>query len=97
MSLQDFENKIQTEIHPDLSCRVNWLGAPDVAGIYYQDVYLGVVVPADGPAKIRSELFVDANGASFRSEGEAIRDIKVILSNAKKMSKLAKDKKIGDE
>lgn len=92
MSLQQFEKELQDSIHPDLKCQVNWTGAPDVAGIYFKDVCLYITIPADGPAETRSNLYTDARGVPFRGKDEVMKEVKQILSNAKKMKKLADDK-----
>lgn len=89
MSLQEFEKELQTTVHPELSCKVNWKGAPDVGSVYYKDVCLYITVPREGPANERSELFTDARGVPFRGKGEVIEEVKHILSSAKKMTKLA--------
>lgn len=73
MQITDFEKKIQEEIHPDLSIRVN-PNADDIAGVYYQGVYMGVAIPAQEIRDTFSEKYTDRMGHPYRSieQAEAI-------------------------
>lgn len=70
MTIKNFEAKIQAEINPDLTIRIN-PNADDIAGVYYQNVYIGVAVP---PLEIRetpSEKYHDRLGHPYRTIQQA--------------------------
>lgn len=69
--IRDFEKKIQKEIHPELHLEINTYGAPDVAGAYLGNYYLGVSLPSRGLFPGRREDYTDANGVVWRSVPEA--------------------------
>jgi hypothetical protein len=65
MTITDFEKKIQEEIHPDLTIRIN-PNSDDIAGVYLNNTYMGIAVP---PQEIREEFspkYTDKRGAPYR-------------------------------
>lgn len=66
MLITDFEKKIQQEINPDLTIRIN-PNADDIAGVYYKGVYMGIALP---PQEIREEYnpkYCDSRNYPYRS------------------------------
>ena len=65
MLITEFETKIK-EIDNDLSIRPN-RNSPDIAGIYWKDIYVGIAVP---PIEIKDEDnsgYTDALGYPYHS------------------------------
>lgn len=83
MKTTDFEKKIQEEIDPELNIRIN-PNAEDIAGVYWNDIYISVAVP---PQEIREEhddKYHDAIGYPYRHIDSAIELIKGKLPKFKK-------------
>lgn len=70
MLITQFEKKIQEEINPDLTIKVN-PNADDIAGIYYKNVYMGIAVPAQEIRETFSEKYTDRMGHPYRSMEQA--------------------------
>jgi len=71
MFITDFEKKIQEEIHPELTIRVN-PNSDDIAGVYLNDTYMGIALP---PQEIREEFspkYVDRRGSPYRCVQQAL-------------------------
>lgn len=83
MKTTDFEKKIQKEIDPDLSIRVN-PNAEDIAGVYWNDIFIGVSVP---PKEIREKLdpsYLDGIGYPYKDRVLAEEFIRGKLAKYKK-------------
>lgn len=86
MKTIDFEKKIQEEIDKDLSIRTN-PNHEDIAGVYWNDIYLGIAVP---PVEIRDRMsseYVDAIGHQYKDQFIAYELIKGKLPKYKKAMK----------
>lgn len=70
MLIKDFEQKIKNEIDQGLEVRVN-PNADDIAGIYYQGMYLGVAIPSKEIHETFSEKYCDRMGHPYRSIEQA--------------------------
>ncbi len=71
MLITDFEKKIQEEIHPDLSIRIN-PNSDDIAGVYLGSTYMGIALP---PQEIKEEFspkYVDRRGSPYRCMQQAL-------------------------
>ena len=66
MLTTEFEKKIQEEINSDLTIRIN-PNAEDIAGVYYQNVYMGISVPPQEIKDTFSEKYCDNKGYPYRS------------------------------
>lgn len=75
MQIKDFEVKIQSEIDPELSIRVN-PNADDIAGVYWRDVYISVAIPSNDIREDFSKDYTDKMGYPYRSIGMAMEQIK---------------------
>lgn len=83
MTTKDFEKKIQTEIDKDLNIRVN-PNASDIAGVYWNDIFIGIAVP---PVEIREAYdagYQDDMGHPYRHVASAIEMIEGKLPKFKK-------------
>ena len=86
MKIKDFEKKIQTEIDKDLTIRTN-PNHDDIAGVYWNDVYIGVSLP---PVDIREDIdlnYVDAIGQPYKNVEMALSFIKGKLTKYKREMK----------
>lgn len=70
MLTTDFELKIQKEIDKDLTIKTN-PNADDIAGVYYQNVYIGVAVPPKEIFEEFREKYQDRLGHPYRSISQA--------------------------
>ena len=70
MLITQFEKKIQEEINPDLTIKVN-PNADDIAGIYYKNVYMGIAIPPQEIHETFSEKYVDRMGHAYRTTEQA--------------------------
>lgn len=82
--LREFEQKVQQEIHPDLHFVINVKGAPDCAGVYLGNYYIGVALPSRGLFHRRREDYADNNGIVWRSIPEAEMMIRAKIKKLKK-------------
>ena len=83
MKTLDFEKQIQKEIDPELNIRIN-PNAEDIAGVYWNDIFIGVAVP---PQEIREEHdanYQDSIGHPYRHVASAIELIEGKLPKFKK-------------
>ncbi len=83
MKTEDFEKKIQDEIDSELNVRVN-PNHDDIAGVYWNDIYIGVAVP---PKEIREEHnsgYTDDLGNPYKHIDMAIEFINGKLPKFKK-------------
>lgn len=83
MTTKDFEKKIQDEIDPNLTIRIN-PNADDIAGVYFNDIYLGVAVPPNEIHKEMSMQRTDATGTPYKTLDFAYDVIKGKLGHLKK-------------
>jgi len=82
MKITEFEEKIQKEVDPDLSVRVN-PNAPDIAGIYYKEAYCSVAVPPDEIREEPDKNYMDKMGHQYRTIDQAINLLKAKLESVK--------------
>lgn len=75
MNIQDFEAKIQQEINPELTVRIN-PNADDIAGVYWRDCYISVAVPSKDIREEFSKDYTDKMGYPYRSLPMAMEQIK---------------------
>lgn len=83
MKIEDFEKQIKKDIDPDLTIRVN-PNHEDIAGVYWNDIFIGVSVP---PKEIREKVdmkYVDQLGNPYKSIPMALEFIKGKLAKTKK-------------
>jgi len=73
MTIKDFEKKIQAEIHPDITIRIN-PNSEDIAGVYLNNTYMGIALPPQEIQEMFSSKYVDSRGAPYRciEQAEAI-------------------------
>lgn len=74
MTIEEFENKIQEEIHPNLWISKNEKTS-DVAGVYMGNHYLSVGVPQRLILPGKTEAYKDRGGVKYRGIKEAVHDI----------------------
>ena len=84
MEIQEFEKQIQKEIDSDLEVRIN-PNAPDMAGVYYQGVYLGVGLPANGIYEDHRPGYTNSMGYPHRNISKTLEHIEARLPTHKKM------------
>ena len=87
--LKEYEQELRKKIHPTIKLIINWDGAPDCAGVYVGDYYLGITIPSRGVFNHRNPNYTDKNGVVWRSKPE----IEELIFH--KMSKLQKDIRSG--
>lgn len=75
MTTKEFEVKIQQEIDPELTVRVN-PNADDIAGVYWREVYISVAVPSGDIQEEFNRDYTDKMGYPYRSVQMAIDQIK---------------------
>lgn len=80
MRIKDFEKEIQRDIDKDLTIVWNLKGAPDVSGVHYNGMYIGVTLPAHEIMDVKSQFHADKNGIPFRGRLEAKKLIATKLS-----------------
>lgn len=83
MKIEDYEKQIQKEIDPDLTIKVN-PNHTDIAGVYWQDIFIGVSVP---PVEIKETLepsYVDGVGYPYKNVQLATDLIKGKVAKFKK-------------
>ena len=86
MKIEDFEKQIQKDIDPELNIRVN-PNHDDIAGVYWNDIYIGVSVP---PVDIREKVdtkYIDKLGTPYKSIPMALEFIEGKLAKTKKAYK----------
>lgn len=71
MLITEFEKKIQVEINPALSIRVN-PNADDIAGVYYENMYMGIALPPQEIKDEFSEKYHDKKGYPYRTMSQAV-------------------------
>lgn len=74
MKIKDFEKHIQDTIDKRLSIRIN-PNHDDIAGVYLDEVYLGVAVP---PKVIKTQIdpnYTDIHGHAYRTKQQAEKAI----------------------
>lgn len=84
MKTLDFEKKIQEEIDKDLNIRTN-PNHDDIAGVYWNDMFIGVSVP---PVEIKEEYdanYRDQAGYPYRDQKTALNLIKGKLPKYKQV------------
>lgn len=67
MKTKDFEKKLQEEVDPDITIRTN-PNHKDIAGVYWNDLYLGISVP---PVEIKDKhdaSYVDDIGYPYKHQ-----------------------------
>ena len=83
MTTEDFEIQIKKDIDSDLNIRVN-PNAEDIAGVYWNDIYIGVAVPPKEIRKEHSSSYTDSMGHPYRHIALAIEFIEAKLPKYKK-------------
>lgn len=86
MKTTDFEKQIQKDIDPDLNIRTN-PNHKDIAGVYWNDIFIGVSVP---PEEIKEEFdggYRDAIGYPYKNVQLALDFISGKLAKVKKAYK----------
>ena len=86
MKTKDFEKKIQKEIDPDLNVRIN-PNHDDIAGVYWNDVYIGVAIPPQEIKRDHSASYTDAIGYPYKHISLAFDLIKGKLRKYKQAMK----------
>lgn len=83
MQIKDFEKQIQKDLDKELSIRTN-PNHPDIAGVYYKDMYLGVAVPPTTIKEVLDPDYRDAIGHPYKFKQQALDQISGKLEKFKK-------------
>lgn len=74
-ALVEFERELQQIVSGALKIHINY-NTPDAAGVFFHGVYLGVVIPVNGPKPFRDPNYTDVNGVIWRSKPEIVDLVK---------------------
>lgn len=91
MTIQEFENKIKSEIDENLEVRPN-PNHLDIAGIYYKGQYISVSVPSNEVKEEFDKDYRDAMGNPHRNISQSLEAIQFKLGKYKQL--LEEDKEL---